>query len=144
MRVLLLVLAATICFSNANAGDIYSWEDSQGAHFVDDLSKVPPKYRKSAVRKSYTDSDKLQSHTQSSPNTVPERQISKSELPEIKEKSNDPDKEFNNRVELEMNRLKSEKDALRGSPFVDVDNSIDKQMEKLRNNPKQYFYDKGR
>jgi hypothetical protein len=48
-------------------------------------------------------------------------------------------KQFKNKVDLETRRLQSEKDALRGSPFVDK--SIDNQMEKLKNNPDQYFYD---
>lgn len=45
MKYLITLTALLLLINTAFAGDVYSWEDKDGMHFVDDPSKVPAKYR---------------------------------------------------------------------------------------------------
>lgn len=65
MKILLttiLISAITCLYATA---DVYKWEDEKGLHFVDDLSKVPVKYRGK-----YTGSAQPQPPKASTPNTA--------------------------------------------------------------------------
>lgn len=51
MRTFLIFALAILCLSTPAYSETYSWEDANGLHFVDDLGKVPAKYRKKAKEK---------------------------------------------------------------------------------------------
>ena len=152
MRVL-ITLVAVLSFTSAYADDMYTWEDAEGVHFVDDLSKVPKQHRNKIGKRPGINSNSTTATSKDSPTQQYQREqrdldeqarAKNRQMEEKKEASRRAEaeasaKQFKNKVDLEMRRLQSEKDALRGSPFVDK--SIDNQMEKLKNNPDQYFYD---
>ena len=53
MRYLIISVMVIVAFnySAANADEMYTWEDNNGVHFVDDLYKVPTKYRTQAKKR---------------------------------------------------------------------------------------------
>ena len=46
MQYLIIFVILLISSSNSYADEMYTWEDKDGYHMVDDLGKVPVKYRK--------------------------------------------------------------------------------------------------
>lgn len=57
-----MILLFSIISLPAKAGDVYSWEDKNGMHFVDDPSKVPAKYRNQM--KSDTDAARISANNE--------------------------------------------------------------------------------
>lgn len=51
MSTLFFCLVAMALWTPALHAEMYSWEDGDGLHFVDDLAKVPRKYRGDFLRK---------------------------------------------------------------------------------------------
>lgn len=49
---ILLTFCFLILITSTTWADVYSWEDKDGMHFVDDLGKVPKKYRKQTTPES--------------------------------------------------------------------------------------------
>jgi hypothetical protein len=132
---------------------MYTWEDAEGIHFVDDLSKVPKRYQNKIEKRPGINSNATAATSKDSPTQqfrreqrdldvqtrTKNRQMEEENETRQRAAAEASARQFKNKADLEMRRLQSEKDALRGSPFVDK--SIDNQIEKLKNNPDQYFYD---
>lgn len=62
----LITLLFFCCAAPAYCSDVYSWEDSSGYHIVDDLGKVPKKYRGKYLEQS-TAGIKKQDQNQNNP-----------------------------------------------------------------------------
>jgi hypothetical protein len=62
-----IITLLTFAFVDTAYAEIFSWEDKNGVHFVDDISKVPKQYRKNSSK---TNIDTVE--TASAPPTVTE------------------------------------------------------------------------